>query len=224
MRTLTIATAVLGAVATLLTTAGASTAAARYDARAHLSGQRTCVKIDGTGVTRRPIVLDNRRSEHRVQFKVVRSGDQVARHTVYVWVPAHRRKSLIVSVPQRDTASVRVRVPEMGRRELRLSTTVAALQSCYVPTVDPRASLGGVSCHGTDAVAQIVLDNRSTSDDAIAYTVRSSYGRSSASFTVRPASSTNDYLPVPAGGSTHVRVTAAGQRLLWTDVAAVNCP
>jgi hypothetical protein len=112
----------------------------------------------------------------------------------------------------------------MGRQELRLSTTVAALESCYVATVEPKASLGGVSCNGADSVAQIVLDNRSTSDDKVEYTVESSYGSSSASYTVRPASSTNDYLPVPARSSTHVDVTAAGRKLLSIDVAAVNCP
>jgi hypothetical protein len=112
----------------------------------------------------------------------------------------------------------------MGREELRLSATVAALASCYVPTVDPRASFGGVSCSGRDSVARIVLDNRATSDDEVAYTVASSYGGSTASFTVGPASAVNDYLPVPAGGSTHVRVTAAGRTVLSTDVAAVSCP
>jgi hypothetical protein len=224
MRTISTATAVLGVVATMLTTAGATTAAAGYDARASLSGHRTCTKSAGAGITRRTIVLDNTRSARRVQFKVVRDGDRFADPTVYVWVPAHRRKSVIVSVPQRTTASVRVRVPEMGRRELRLSTTVAALASCYVATLKPQASLGGVSCNGADSVAQIVLDNRATSDDEVAYTVASSYGASSASFTVRPESSTNDYLPVPAGRSTHVDVTAAGRRLLSIDVASVNCP
>jgi hypothetical protein len=159
-----------------------------------------------------------------VQFKVVREGDRFADPVVYVWVPAHRARSVTVSVPQRSTASVRVRVPEMGPRQLRLSRTVSALASCYVTTVDPRASLGGVSCHGTDSVAQIVLDNRSTSDEAIAYTVASSYGGSSASFTVRPGSVTHDYLPVPAGGSTHVDVTARGGSVLSIDVAAVSCP
>ena len=81
-----------------------------------------------------------------------------------------------------------------------------------------------MSCHGKDSVAQIVLDNRSTSDDKIAYTVESSYGASSASFTVGPASSTNYYLSVPAEGSTHVAVTAADRRVLSVDVAAVSCP
>ena len=139
-------------------------------------------------------------------------------------VPAHAKKKVTVSVPQRTTASVRVRVPEMGREELRLSTTVGALASCYVATVKPKASLGGVSCHGKDSVAQIVLDNRSTSDDKIAYTVQSSYGASSASFTVGPASSTNYYVPVPAERSTHVSVTAADRRVLSIDVAAASCP
>ena len=73
-------------------------------------------------------------------------------------------------------------------------------------------------------VAQIVLDNRSTSDEAVDYTVASSYGGSSASFTVRPASSVNDYVPVPAGGSTHVDVTARDRTVLSVDVAAVSCP
>ena len=224
MRKIATATAVLGTVATLLTTAGPTTAATGYDARAHLSGHRTCTKSGGAGITRRHLALDNRRSAHRVQFKVVRDGDRFAEPTVYVWVPAHRRKSVTVSVPQRTTASVRVRVPEMGHQELRLSTTVAALASCYVATVKPKASLGGVSCHGADSVAQIVLDNRSTSDDKVVYTVESSYGASSASFTVRPASSTNDYLPVPAGRSTHIAVTAAGTKMLSIDVAAASCP
>jgi hypothetical protein len=224
MRKISTATAVLSAVATLLTTAGATTAAVGYDARASLSGHRTCVRSDHTGITRRTLVLDNTRSARRVQFKVVRDGDRFADPSVYVWVPAHRSKSVTVSVPQRTTVSVRVRVPEMGRRELRLSTTVAALASCYVATIQPKASLGGVSCNGADSVAQIVLDNRSTSDDTITYAVESSYGASSASFTVRPASSTNDYLPVPAGGSTHIDVTAVGNRLLSIDVAAVSCP
>lgn len=224
MRKISTATAVLGVVATMLTTAGATTAATGYDARASLSGHRTCTKTASTGITRRTVVLDNTRSARRVQFKVVRDGDRFADPTVYVWVPAHRRKSVIVSVPQRTTASVRVRVPEMGREELRLSTTVAALASCYVATVKPKASLGGVSCNGADSVAQIVLDNRSTSDDEVTYAVASSYGASSASFTVRPASSVNDYLPVPAGRSTHIDVTAAGRKLLSIDVAAANCP
>ncbi|MEP9362101.1 hypothetical protein ABLE68_03975 [Nocardioides sp. CN2-186] len=224
MRTISTATAVLGVVATLLTTAGATTAATGYDARASMAGHRTCTKTATTGITRRTIVLDNTRSARRVQFKVVRDGDRFADPTVYVWVPAHGRKSVTVSVPQRTTASVRVRVPEMGRGELRLSTTVAALASCYVATVKPKASLGGVSCHGKDSVAQIVLDNRSTSDDRIAYTVESSYGASSASLTVRPASSTNYYLSVPTERSTHVAVTAAGRRVLSIDVAAASCP
>ena len=224
MRKISTATAALGVVAALLTTAGATTASTGYDARANLSGHRTCTKSDSTGITRRTITLDNTRSARRAQFKVVRDGDRFAKPTVYVWVPAHARKSVTVSVPQRTTASVRVRVPEMGREELRLSTTVAALASCYVATVKPKASLGGVSCHGKDSVAQIVLDNRSTSDDKVTYEVESSYGNSSASFTVEPASSTNQYLPVPAGRSTHVDVTATGRKLLSIDVAAVNCP
>lgn len=224
MRTITIATAALGAVATLLTTAGATTAATGYDARAHLAGHRTCDKSATTGITRRPVVLNNTRSAHRVQFKVVRAGDQVADPVDYVWVRAGRKKTVTVSVPQRTTVSVRVRVPEMGRAELRLSSTVTALTSCYVPSVDPKASLGGVSCHGADAVARVMLDNRATSDDKVDYTVTSSYGASSASFTVKPASSINDYLPVPAGRSTHVAVSAAGRSLLSVDVAAVSCP
>ena len=224
MGTISIATAVLDVVATLLTTAGATTAAAGYDARASLSGHRTCTKTDSIGITRRTVVLDNTRSARRVQFKVVRDGDRFAKPTVYVWVRAHEKKSVTVSVPQRTTVSVRVRVPEMGREELRLSTTVAALASCYVETVEPKASLGGVSCNGGDSVAQIVLDNRATSDDKVAYKVASSYGDSSASFTVRPASSVNHYVPVPAEWSTHVDVCAAGRKLLSLDVAAVNCP
>lgn len=223
MRKTAIATVVLGVVAALLTTAGATTAATGYDARAGLSGHRTCTKSATTGVTRRTLVLDNTRSAHRVQYKVVRDGDRVADPVVYVWVPAHRTRSLTVSVPQRTTVSVRVRVPEMGRQELRLSATVAALASCYVPTVRPKASLGGVSCHGADSIAQIVLDNRATTDEVVTYAVESSYGASSASFSVRPASSAHHYLPVPAGGSTHVEVTAAGKPVLSTDVAAVNC-
>jgi hypothetical protein len=224
MRTITAATAVLGTVATLLTTAGSTTAATGYDARASLSGRTTCSKTAHMGTTRRSIVLDNTRSARRAQFKVVRDGDRVADPVVYVWVGAHRKRSMAVAVPQRSTVSVRVRVPEMGRQELRLSATVPALESCYVAKVDPRASLGGVSCHGDDSVAQIVLDNRATSDKAVTYTVASSYGDSSASFTVRPASSIDDYLPVPAGGSTHVDVTADGRTVLSVDVAAVSCP
>lgn len=223
MRTISIATAVLGVVATLLTTAGPTTAATGYDARASLSGPRTCTKTSAAGITRRTVVLDNTRSAHRVQFKVVRDGDRFAEHRVYVWVPARQKRSVVVSVPQRSTVSVRVRVPEMGRRDLRLSATVAALESCYVATVDPRATFGGVSCHGGDSVAQIVLDNRATSDEKIDYTVASSYGDSTASFTVRPASSDNYYLPVPDGRTTHVDVTAAGRRVLSTDIAAASC-
>ena len=224
MRTITLATAALGAVATLLTTAGATPAATGYDAHAKLSGERTCSMGPRAGVTRRTLVLDNRRSAHRVQFKVVRQGDRYADPVTYVWVPAHGRASLTTSVPQRSTVSVRVRVPEMGREELRLSATVAALASCYVERVDPKASLGGVSCHGEDSIAQIVLDNRSTTDDAIAYRVASSYGDSSASLIVEPSTATNYYLTVPSGRSTEVSVTAAGRRVLSADVAAVSCP
>jgi hypothetical protein len=224
MRRITIATAVLGVVATTLTTVGSTTAATGYDARAHLPGDRTCTKSASAGVTRRQLVLDNTRSAHRVQYKVVRHGDRYADPAVHVWVPAHASKSLTVSVPQRSTVSVRVRVPEMGREDLRLSATVAALRSCYVPTVDPKASLGGVSCQDGDSVARIVLDNRATSDDEVRYDVASSYGDASASLTVEPATSTNYYLTVPAGRSTEVRVTAAGRRVLSTEVAAVNCP
>ncbi|MBZ5737727.1 hypothetical protein [Nocardioides mangrovi] len=224
MRKLAIATVVLGAVATLLTTAGASTAATGYDARAHMSGHRTCTKDARVGVTQRRIVLDNSRSAHRAQFKVVRNGDHDADPVVYVWVPAAAKKRVTVSVPQRTTVSVRVRVPEMGREDLRLSATVRALDSCYVARVAPKASLGGVSCQGSDSVAQIVLDNRDTTDEKVAYAVASSYGDSTASFTVRPASSSNYYLTVPTGRSTHVDVRAAGKRLLATDIAAVSCP
>lgn len=224
MRTTTIATAVLGAVAALLTAAGSTTAATGYDARADLVGDRTCAKSARAGVTERALVLDNTRSDHRVQYKVVRHGDRFADPVTHVWVGAHRKKALTVSVPQRTTVSVRVRVPEMGRDDLRLSATVAALARCYVPTVRPKASLGGVSCHGGDSVAQIVLDNRSTSDDRIAYTVASSYGDTTASLTVEPATATNYYLTVPDGRSTEVRVTAAGRRMLTTEVAAVSCP
>ena len=224
MRTTTVAIAVLGVLATTLTSAGPSGAAARFDARADLAGHRTCTRTATEGVTRRTLVLDNSRSRRRVQFRVVRDGDRYADPAVYLWVRAGRKKAVTVSVPQRRTVSVRVRVPEMGREHLRLSATVRALASCYVPTVDPRASLGGVSCSGRDSIARVVLDNRATSDDRISYTVTSSYGRSTASFTVPPASSTNDYLPVPAGRSTHVRVTAAGEEVLSTDVAAVSCP
>lgn len=224
MRKTTIATAVLGTVATLLTSAGPTTAATRYDARAELTGHRTCAQSATEAVTRRTLVLDNTRSSRRVQYKVVRDGDRFADAVVYTWVPAHRKKTVTVSVPQRTTVSVRVRVPEMGRNHLRLSRTVAALASCKVTTFEPKASLGGVMCHGADSVARIVLDNRSTSDDAVAYRVTSSYGASSASFTVRPASSTNHYLPVPAGGSTQIDVRAAGRDLMAIDVGAVNCP
>jgi len=223
MRRSTIVAAVLGVLATTLTTADTTTAATGYDARARLAGEPTCTKTGSQGITRRTVVLDNTRSAHRVQYKVVRDGDRFADPTVYLWVAAHRKKSLTVSVPQRTTVSVRVRVPEMGRQELRLSATVAARHSCYVPRFDPRASLGGVSCHGADSVAQILLDNRSTTDDTVAYEVASSYGDSSASFSVKPASSTSDYVPVPAGGSTHVNVRAAGKRLLSVDVAALSC-
>ncbi|MGB0101474.1 MAG: hypothetical protein WBP61_14445 [Nocardioides sp.] len=224
MRKTTIATAVIGTVATLLTSAGPVTAATRYDARAELTGHRTCVKSAGEAITRRTLVLDNTRSERRVQYKVVRDGDRFADPVVYRWVPAHRKKKLTVSVPQRTTASVRVRVPEMGRNHLRLSRTVAALASCKITTFEPKASLGGVRCTGADSVAQIVLDNRSTTDDAVSYRVTSSYGASSASFTVRPASATNHYLPVPAGRSTQIEVRAAGRDLLSIDVGAVSCP
>ena len=224
MRTTTIAAAVLGLLATTLAGAGAGSAATGYEARASLSGHRTCTERATEGVTRRTLVLDNSRSRKRAQFKVVRDGDRFADPVVYTWVPAGKRKTVTVSVRQRSTVSVRVRVPEMGRQELRLSATVAALASCYVPVVDPRASLGGVACHGADSVAQVVLDNRSTTDDDVVYRVASSYGASTAAFTVAPASSTNDYLPVPPGRSTHVRVTAAGETLLELDVAAVSCP
>ena len=227
MRTISIATAVLGVVATMLTTvlatAGPTTAATGYDARASLSGHRTCTKTATTGITRRTVLLDNTRSEHRVQFKVVRNGDRFAEHMVYVWVPAHQKRTVVVSVSQRSTVSVRVRVPEMGRNDLRLSATVVALEGCYVATVDPKAAFGGVSCHGDDSIAQIVLDNRATSDEKVDYRIASSYGDSTASLTVRPASADNYYLPVPAGGTTHVEVTASGRRLLATDIAAVSC-
>lgn len=224
MRRITIATAVLGVVATTLTTAGASTATAGYDARAMVAGDRSCTKTATEGITRRTVVLDNTRSAHRVQYKIVRSGDRFADHTVRVWVAAHRKKSVVVSVPQRTSVSVRVRVPEMGRQNLLLSAILPARKSCYVPIVDPRAALGGVSCSGRDSVARIVLDNRATTDETVVYEVASSYGASSASFSVAPASSTNHYLPVPAGRSTHVDVRAAGKRALSVDVAAVNCP
>ena len=223
MRTISVATAVLGVVAALLTAAGPTTAATGYDARARLSGHRTCTTTATAGITRRTVVLDNTRSAHRVQFKVVRDGDRYAEHKVYVWVPAHRTRSAVVSVPQRSTVSLRVRVPEMGRRDLRLSATVAALPSCYVATVDPRAVFGGVSCHGGDSIAQIVLDNRGTSDESIDYTIASSYGDSTASFTVRPTTSDNYYVPVPDGSTTHVDVAAAGRRVLSTDIAAASC-
>ena len=152
MRKISTATAVLGAVAALLTTTGATTAALGYDARAkpvrppHVHEERRHRHH------RRTIVLDNTRSARRAQFKVVRDGDRFADPTVLrSGSPAHGRKSVTASVPQRTTASVRVRVPEMGREELRLSTTVAvALASRYVATVKPKASLGGVSCHGKD--------------------------------------------------------------------------
>lgn len=224
MRRITIATAVLGVVTTMLTTTGPPAAAARYDARAGLSGERTCSMGPKAGVTRRTLVLDNRRSAERVQYRVVRRGDRFAEPAVYVWVPAHRRKTLTVSVPQRTTVSVRVRVPEMGFRDLRLSATVAALASCYRERVDPRASLGGVSCHDGDSVAQIVLDNRATTDDEVEYAVASSYGDASAVLTVEPATSTRYYLTVPAGRSTQVDVTASGRRVLSTEIAAVACP
>lgn len=226
MRTTALATAV-ASLAALLSTAGVTstaTAATGYDARAHLAGDRTCAKTERAGVTRRQLVLDNRRSDHRVQYKVVRHGDRHADPVVHVWVPAHQKRSLAVSVPQRSTVSVRVRVPEMGRHDLRLSATVTALARCYVPTVRPKASLGGVACHGGDSVAQIVLDNRATSDDRIDYTVASSYGDATASFTVDAATATNYYLTVPDGRTTDVRVTAAGKRVLATEIAAVSCP
>lgn len=223
MRKLTLAATVLGAVTTLLSIAGAADAATGFDARARLSGQPTCSKGSAAGITRRSIVLDNERSAHRVQFHVVRAGDRFAERLVYVWVPARQSRSVVVSVPQRTTVSVRVRVPEMGVDNLRLSSTVAALASCYVETVDPKASLGGVWCNGQDSLARIVLDNRSTSDDQVDYSVASSYGDSSASLTVKPASAINYYLTVPAGGSTHVDVAAAGRQVLSTDVEAVNC-
>ncbi|KQW49003.1 hypothetical protein ASC77_09850 [Nocardioides sp. Root1257] len=241
MRTITIGTtAVLGAVATMLTAtlaatltatataaspaSAAGTAVPVYDARAALSRHDTCVKDASTGITRRALVLDNRRSSRRVQFKVVRAGDRVAGPVVYQWVGAHRKRTVVVSVAQRTTASVRVRVPEMGRKRLVLSALVPARPSCYVATVHPVAALGGVSCQGPDSVAQVVLDNRGTTDSTIGYTIASSYGDSSASVAVRPASTVNYYLPVPAGGSTHVEVSARGSRVLSTDVAAVSCP
>lgn len=224
MRTTTSIATAVATLAALLSTTGAGSAATGYDARAHLTGDRSCAKTERAGVTRRTLVLDNRRSDHRVQYKVVRHGDRRADPVVHVWVPAHQRRSLTVSVPQRSTVSVRVRVPEMGRDDLRLSATVAALARCYVPTVRPRASFGGVACHGGDSVARIVLDNRATSDDEIDYTVASSYGDASASLTVEPATATNYYLTVPDGRSTEVRVTAEGRRVLTTEVAAVSCP
>lgn len=223
MRKLAIAATVLGAVATLLSTTAGAEAATRYDARARLSDQPTCVKRDATGITQRTVVLDNMRSAHRVQYRVVRAGDRFADHVVYLWVKAHARRSVVVSVPQRSQVSVRVRVPEMGAKSLRLSAILEARASCYVETVDPKATLGGVSCSGSDSVARIVLDNRATSDDKVDYTVTSSYGDSTASLTVKPASATNYYLTVPAGSSTHVMVTAAGHRVLSTDVTAVSC-
>lgn len=230
MRTITIGTtAVLGAAATLLTATlsappTAASPAPTYDARAALSRHDSCVKDASTGITRRALVLDNRRSSHRAQFKVVRAGDRVAAPVVYQWVGAHRKRTVVVSVAQRTTASVRVRVPEMGRKRLVLSALVPARPSCYVATVHPVAALGGVSCQGQDSVAQVVLDNRGTTDATIGYTVASSYGDSSASVAVRPASAVNYYLPVPAGGSTHVEVSAHGSTVLSTDVAAVSCP
>lgn len=157
MRTTTSIATAVATLAALLSTTGAGSAATGYDARAHLAGDRSCAKTERAGVTRRTLVLDNRRSDHRVQYKVVRHGDRRADPVVHVWVPAHQRRSLTVSVPQRSTVSVRVRVPEMGRDDLRLSATVAALARCYVPTVRPRASFGGVACHGGDSVARIVL-------------------------------------------------------------------
>lgn len=226
MRKLTIATAVLGVAATLLTSVGATSsgATAGYDARAHLPGHRTCEKTDDVGLTRRALVLDNRHSAHPVQFKVVREGDPRARPVRYVWVRAHHQRSLTVTVAQRSTVSVRVRVPEMGRHNLRLSATVRALKRCYVETVAPRAALGGVFCHGADSVAQVVLDNRGTSDRRIRYQVASTYGHASASYKVRPESALRHYVPVPAGGSTHVTVEAAGERVLAVDAGSVSCP
>lgn len=227
MRTLTIATAVLGAVVATLTAGGAATAAtghiSGHDARAQLIGHRTCTAGATAGITRRTLVLDNSRSGRRTHFKVVRVGDRFADRVVRIWVPAHGKKSVTVSAAQRTTVPVRIRVPQMGRGALRLATSVPALASCYVATVDPKASLGGVTCRGADSVARVVLDNRSTSDDSVVYRVESSYGDSSASFTVRPGASTNDYLPVPAGRSTHVDVTAEGRSLLSVDVVAISC-
>lgn len=224
MRKFLTVSAVLAALTALLSFTGSANAVPPgYDARAHLGKHRTCHKYADMGVTKRLLLLHNKGTK-KVQYHVFRDGDYSAAPVRYVWVKPGQTRKLAVRVPQRKTVAVLVRVPEMGHKQIRLSKTVEAKDSCYVPTLDPRASLGGVSCVGGDSVAQILLDNRGTSNATVDYAVTSSFGHSSATFSVSPASSVNDYLPVPAGKSTHVKVTVKGKSLLSLDVAATNCP
>ena len=132
MRKISTATAVLGAVAALLTTAGATTAA-------------VAVRRPREPV-RPPHVHEERRRRHHPTHHrasttrgppTARSSRSFATATASRIPPStcgSRRTGASRSpCPSRSgtTASVRVRVPEMGRQDLRLSTTVAALASCY---------------------------------------------------------------------------------------------
>lgn len=198
--------------------AGSASAAATYDARAGLIHSRSCDAK--TGITKQTLVLDNSRSNRRVQYRILRSGDAYHDYKVYNWVAALKKERVTVNVPEGKTVKVVVRVSEQGNKIVR-STSVKALAGCYKPVIAPTASLGEVGCAAENTLVTISLDNTKTTDAAVKYGV--TIGALSGAVTVGPKAVQTISASGVNGGPVPVTITYGTKVLLNTSVPAEAC-
>lgn len=209
--------ALIAALTTLIS-AGSASAAASYDARAGLIHSRSCDAK--TGITKQTLVLDNSRSNRRVQYRILRSGDAYHDYKVYNWVAALKKERVTVNVPEGKTVKVVVRVSEQGNKIVR-STSVKALAGCYKPVIAPTASLGEVGCAAENTLVTVTLDNTKTTDANIRYGVK--IGALSGTVTVGPKKLQSITASGFNGEAVPVTVTYGTKVLLNQAVPAEDC-
>lgn len=206
----------------LAVTTTAAEAATTYAPKAALSGSRYCQ--ESTGMTRQRVLLDNRGSNATVQYRVVWRGDKGS-GSYYTKVAARSTKTTTISIPEGIRMGLTVTSPEKKDGWLVMSKTVEALASCTYKHFEPKASLGKVTCMGSDAIVQVVLDNRLSTDAAVEYGVTTQQPDSDGFQSVRVPAETrrNTYVSVPSGQPVGITVAVGDNEMLTETVPGTAC-
>lgn len=221
------AAAVVPAVSLVALTPGVANAAAEYRADARLSGDRGCIESSGT--TTQKVVLDNTKSNRKVQFKVsktlTKAGDQQGGGTDFYMVGAGGKKIITLRIPEQMTMGLHVASPDMGRDWSRLTQVIESRPDCRKVVFDPRATLGGTTCQGADSVVQVNLDNRLSTDESAEYAIETAGWNRSSTTTVivEPDTLRNTYVSMENGQTTDVVVTVGDEVLMERSLPARQC-